>query len=141
MDMSLRIIGRVESSVKSRAEAPKMEDEGAPQAVVRIDPAYREAMLGMEPGKEAVLLTWLHQSDRSYLQVHPRGDKTREKRGVFATRSPDRPNPIGLHRVLLVAVDDGPEPSITVDQLEALDGTPVIDIKAIGRTYRSNEER
>lgn len=141
MDMELRIIGHVESSLSSKDTAPKMEDEDAPQAVVRIDRAYRPAMQSLAAGDDVILLTWLHKADRSYLQVHPRGDESREKRGVFATRSPDRPNPIGIHRVTLLDVDDGEEPSILVDRLEALDGTPVIDIKPVARTYQSHEER
>ncbi|MFW5734891.1 MAG: tRNA (N6-threonylcarbamoyladenosine(37)-N6)-methyltransferase TrmO [Oceanidesulfovibrio sp.] len=141
MDMTLRIIGHVESSITNSNEAPKMEDEGAPQATIHIDPAYRDAMESLEAGREAIILTWFHEADRSYLQVHPRGDESRKKRGVFSTRSPNRPNPIGMHRVRLVAVDTGEAPSIIVDRLEAFDGTPVIDIKPIARTYGTDEER
>ncbi|TVM17071.1 tRNA (N6-threonylcarbamoyladenosine(37)-N6)-methyltransferase TrmO [Oceanidesulfovibrio indonesiensis] len=140
MDKELCIIGYVESSLTSKDEAPKMEDENAPQAMVRIDPVYRAAMQNLAPGDDVILLTWLHEANRSYLQVHPRGDVHREKRGVFSTRSPDRPNPIGIHRVTLLAVDNGEEPSILVDGIEALNGTPVLDIKPVARTYRSDEE-
>lgn len=128
MDTKLAIIGTIHSDIKDLASAPKMEDEaGAVRARITIDPAYAEALDGLEPGAKLELFTWFHKSDRSVMKVHPRGIKERPLRGVFATRSPDRPNPIGLHRVTLVAVE---EPlTLVVEPLEAIDGTPVIDIK------------
>ena len=128
MDKELVIIGTIHSPIKTLAEAPKMEDEqGAVRARIVMDPAYADALDGLAPGARLELFTWFHQSDRTVLKVHPRGDQSRPVRGVFATRSPARPNPIGLHRVTLVAIE---EPlTLVVEPLEAIDGTPVIDIK------------
>jgi len=126
--MELKTIGIVRSSIKKPNGPAKMEDEpGAVQARIEIDPHYEEALLGLAPGMEIELYTWLHMGRRDVMQVHPRGDKSRPMRGIFATRSPWRPNPIGLHRV---TIENIPSPlSIIVDKLEAIDGTPVIDIK------------
>ncbi|MGE4422731.1 MAG: tRNA (N6-threonylcarbamoyladenosine(37)-N6)-methyltransferase TrmO [Pseudodesulfovibrio sp.] len=128
MDKELVIIGTVQSTIKDIDSAPKMETEaGAVRARIVMDPAYAEAMDGLEPGDRLELFTWFHKSDRTVLKVHPRGVKDRPLRGVFATRSPARPNPIGLHRVTLVAIE---EPlTLVVEPLEAINGTPVIDIK------------
>ncbi|WP_338666711.1 tRNA (N6-threonylcarbamoyladenosine(37)-N6)-methyltransferase TrmO [Pseudodesulfovibrio methanolicus] len=128
MDKELVIIGTVQSEIKDIESAPKMETEaGAVRARIVMDPAYAEAMDGLEPGDRLELFTWFHKSDRTVLKVHPRGIKDRPLRGVFATRSPARPNPIGLHRVTLVAIE---EPlTLVVEPLEAIDGTPIIDIK------------
>lgn len=128
MDKELVFIGTVRSSIKEIGAAPKMEDEdGAVRARIEMNPAYAEGLDGLEPGAQLELFTWFHKSDRSVLKVHPRGIKERPKRGVFATRSPARPNPIGLHRVTLVAIE---EPlTLVVEPLEAIDGTPIIDIK------------
>ncbi len=122
----LLVVGQVRSSLADRRNCPKMEHEGGVEAVIAIDPAYAPAMEGLKVGQELVLLTWLHQAGREYLQVHPRGDKANPKRGVFSTRSPDRPNPIGMHKVTIKALN-GLE--LTVFPLEAIDGTPIIDIK------------
>lgn len=121
-------IGQVESTLTDLAAAPRQPDEGAPDAVVVIDPSYRDALVGLAPGDDLVLLTWLDRGDRAVHQTRPRGDPDREPLGVFATRSPDRPNPIGLHTVRLVAVDDL---RLRVQHLEAIDGTPVLDIKPV----------
>jgi L-fuculose-phosphate aldolase len=128
MDKELVIIGTVHSEIKDIDSAPKMETEaGAVRARIVMNPAYAEAMDGLEPGDRLELFTWFHKSDRTVLKVHPRGVKDRPLRGVFATRSPARPNPIGLHRVTLVAIE---EPlTLVVEPLEAIDGTPIIDIK------------
>lgn len=128
MDRELVVIGTVRSSIKELDSAPKMEDEaGAVRARIEMNPAYAEGLDGLEPGARLELFTWFHKSDRSVLKVHPRGIKERPMRGVFATRSPARPNPIGLHRVTLVAIE---EPlTLVVEPLEAIDGTPIIDIK------------
>ena len=128
MDKELVIIGTIQSDIKDLASAPKMEDEsGAVRARVVMDPAYAEALDGLKPGARLELFTWFHKSNRKVLKVHPRGIKSNPLRGVFSTRSPARPNPIGLHRVTLVAIE---EPlTLVVEPLEAIDGTPVIDIK------------
>ena len=124
----LRPIGRVESPLTDRAAAPKQGDEGAPRARVVFLPEFREAASGLREGDEVLVLTWLHLSRRDVLSVHPRGDAKRPLTGVFATRSPDRPNPIGLHAVAIEAVE---EDAITVRDLEAIDGTPVLDVKPV----------
>jgi tRNA-Thr(GGU) m(6)t(6)A37 methyltransferase TsaA len=103
-------------------------DEGAPEAWLEIDPSVVPGMAGIQPGDELILLTWLHLAQRDVLQVHPRGDLNRPLTGVFATRSPDRPNPIGLHRVSVIEVA---EQKLRVAPLEAIDGTPVVDIKPV----------
>ena len=124
----LRPIGRVESPLTDRAAAPKQGDEGAPRARVVFLPEFREAASGLREGEEVLVLTWLHLGRRDVLSVHPRGDAKRPLTGVFATRSPDRPNPIGLHAVAIEAVE---EDAITVRDLEAIDGTPVLDVKPV----------
>ncbi|HET9481823.1 MAG TPA: tRNA (N6-threonylcarbamoyladenosine(37)-N6)-methyltransferase TrmO [Candidatus Polarisedimenticolia bacterium] len=126
---TLRPIGRVRSSLTRRADAPKQGFEGAPEARVEIEPAFLVGLDGLQAGRQIVVLTWLHESQRDVLAVHPRDDLTRPLTGVFATRSPDRPNPIGLHRVTLLRVEA--EGTLIVDGLEAIDGTPVIDIKPV----------
>jgi len=128
MDKELVIIGTIQSEIKDLASAPKMEDEaGAVRARIVMDPAYAEAMDGLKPGAKLELFTWFHKSDRTVLKVHPRGNKNTPVRGVFSTRSPARPNPIGLHRVTLVAIED--PLTLVVEPLEAINGTPIIDIK------------
>jgi len=128
MDKELVIIGTIRSSITDIHSAPKMEDEaGAVRARIEIDPAYLVGLEAMEIGSQLEIFTWFHKADRDVLKVHPRGDKSRPPRGVFSTRSPFRPNPIGLHRVTLVEID-GPT-TLIVEPLEAIDGTPVIDIK------------
>jgi tRNA-Thr(GGU) m(6)t(6)A37 methyltransferase TsaA len=121
-------IGRVESPLTDRAAAPKQGDEGAPRARVVFLPEFREAASGLREGDEVLVLTWLHLGRRDVLSVHPRGDAKRPLTGVFATRSPDRPNPIGLHAVAIEAVE---EDALTVRDLEAIDGTPVLDVKPV----------
>lgn len=123
----LRPIGLVRSILLRRAEAPKQGHEGAPDATLEIEPAFRRGLDGIEAGQDILVLTWLHEAQRDTLAVHPRDDPAHPLTGVFATRSPDRPNPIGLHRVRVLAVNgDG---TLRVQGLEAIDGTPVIDIK------------
>jgi len=124
----LRPIGRVQSPLTDRAAAPKQGDEGAPRARVVFLPEFREAASGLREGDEVLVLTWLHLGRRDVLSVHPRGDAKRPLTGVFATRSPDRPNPIGLHAVAIEAVE---EDAITVRDLEAIDGTAVLDVKPV----------
>ena len=131
----LRPVGWVESSLTDRADAPKQADEGAPPARIVFRPEFRDAANDLRRGDEALVLTWLHQGRRDVLSVHPRGDVNRPLTGVFSTRSPDRPNPIGLHAVWIEAVTGN---GITVHHLEAIDGTPVLDIKPVlgGRLQR-----
>jgi tRNA-Thr(GGU) m(6)t(6)A37 methyltransferase TsaA len=127
-ELTLRPIGRVESSLTDTAGAPKQADEGAPPATVRLDPAFAGGVAGLAPGDRIIVLTWLDQADREALTVHPRRDQARPVTGVFATRSPSRPNPIGLHEVTVMGVDGD---RIDVDALEAVDGTPVLDVKPV----------
>lgn len=127
---TLTILGYVRSALTSREEAPKSGQEGAPEAWIELDPAYAPALLGLEVGQKVLLITWLHQGDRTVLQCHPRCDAGRPKRGVFDTRSPDRPNPLGLHEVEIREIA---EPArLRVYPLEAIDGTPVVDVKKMG---------
>ena len=128
MDMELSPIGTVESPLTDRATAPKQGDEGAPEAELVLRPEVAEGLDGIQPGDEVIVLTWLDRAHRDVLRVHPRGDLTRAEQGVFNTRSPDRPNPIGLHVVEVVAID---ATRVRVRNLEALDGTPVLDLKPV----------
>lgn len=121
-------IGRVESPLTDAASAPRQADEGAPEAWLVFEPAVAEGLRGIRPGDEVLLLTWLDRARRDVLTVHPRGDSTRPLAGVFSTRSPHRPNPIGLHRVEITRVDGV---RMRVRHLEALDGTPIIDVKSV----------
>jgi tRNA-Thr(GGU) m(6)t(6)A37 methyltransferase TsaA len=122
----LQPIGVVRSTLRAVADAPN-QAEGAPEALLEIDPALADALHLIEPGDELVVLTWLHLADRSVLQTHPMGDERIPLTGVFRTRSPDRPNPIGVHRVTVTAFD-GPT-TLRVEALEAIDGTPIVDLK------------
>ena len=122
----VRPIGWVESPLVEPADAPKQGDEGAPDAWIVVDATLQPAIRGLEPGSDVIVLTWLDRADRSTLLVHPRDNPANPLRGVFATRSADRPNPIGLHRVEILAIDNT---RIHVRNLEAVDGTPVVDIK------------
>jgi tRNA-Thr(GGU) m(6)t(6)A37 methyltransferase TsaA len=124
----LRPVGRVESSLVDAADAPLQGDEGAPDAWLVFDEDVAEALRDLGPGDEVLVLTWLDRASRDVLVVHPRGDLSRPVTGVFGTRSPDRPNPIGLHRVTVLAVD---ATRVQVSDLEALDGTPVLDVKPV----------
>ncbi|RMI35550.1 tRNA (N6-threonylcarbamoyladenosine(37)-N6)-methyltransferase TrmO [Nocardia stercoris] len=124
----MRPIGRVRSVLAARADAPRQADEGAPPAELLLDPEYAAAAADLRPGMRIVILTWFDRADRTTQAVHPRGDRERPPTGVFATRSPDRPNPIGLHEVTVTAVAGT---TITVDGLEALNGTPILDIKPV----------
>jgi len=110
---------------------PNQAFEGAPAAALEIDPAFADALHLVEPGDELVVLTWLHLADRSVLQTHPRDDETIPLTGVFRTRSSERPNPIGVHRVTVTALDGAT--TVRVDALEAIDGTPIIDLKVAMR--------
>lgn len=118
----------MESSLSRPAEAPLQGDEGAPDAWLVMDPAVSEGLRGLQPGTEMLVLTWLDRASRDVLTVHPRGDLGRPTTGVFNTRSPDRPNPIGLHRVTILAIEGN---RIHVRDLEAVDRTPVLDLKPV----------
>jgi tRNA-Thr(GGU) m(6)t(6)A37 methyltransferase TsaA len=118
----------VESPLTDRAAAPKQGDEGAPEATIVFEAGFRPALEGVAAGDELLVLTWLDRASRDVLRVHPRDDTTRPQLGVFATRSPDRPNPLGLHRVTVLAIDGT---RMRVSGLEALDGTPVVDVKPV----------
>jgi tRNA-Thr(GGU) m(6)t(6)A37 methyltransferase TsaA len=122
-------IGVVRSALRDRRDAPRQAFEGAPPASLEIDPKFTPALQRVTPGTRLIVVTWLHQADRSVLQTHPMDDERIPLTGVFATRSSDRPNPIGLHRVTVVGVN--PATSVHVDALEAIDGTPVLDLKII----------
>ena len=125
----LRPIGIVRSSLRSREGCPKQGWEGAPDAWLEIYSAFTEALEGIAVGSDILILTWLHEGRRDLLRVHPRGNPDKPLRGVFATRSPDRPNPIGLHRAEVLKFEESGR--IMVRPLEALDGTPIIDIKPV----------
>jgi len=126
--MELQAIGTVASPLKDLAAAPKQGDEGAPDAWLVFDAGFADGLDGIAAGDELVVLTWLDRAARDVLRVHPRGDLRRPAQGVFTTRSPDRPNPIGLHRVTVLEVDGL---RLRVRDLEALDGTPVVDVKPV----------
>jgi tRNA-Thr(GGU) m(6)t(6)A37 methyltransferase TsaA len=124
----LKVMGKVESPLTDLASAPKQGDEGAPEAWLVFEPNVLDALVGIQPGDEVIVLTWLHLADRDVLRVHPRGDPSRAQQGVFNTRSPHRPNPIGLHPVEIVSLDGA---RVRVRNLEAVDGTPIIDVKPV----------
>ena len=119
-------IGTVESPLTDLASAPKQGDEGAPDAWLTFAPAVLGDLEGLHPGDEVIVLTWLHHAQRDVLRVHPRGDTSRAQQGVLNTRSPDRPNPIGLYRVKILSIDGL---RLQVRSLEAVDGTPIVDLK------------
>jgi len=125
---TIRPIGHVESPLTSTADAPRQGDEGAPPAYLILDSDVHAGLDGMADGDEIIVLTWLHEADRGVLTVHPRGDLTRAEQGVFSTRAPSRPNPIGLHRVRVLSLDGI---RIQVSGLEAIDGTPIVDLKPV----------
>src|SRR5215211_8856252 len=134
-DFTVHPIGRVQSPLISTADAPRQGDEGAPDAYLVLHPEVQAGLDGVAVGDEIIILTWLHEADRSLLRVHPRGDLSRPEAGVFSTRAPSRPNPIGLHRVRVLDIAGV---RLHVSGLEAIDGTPVIDLKP---TLASIEER
>jgi tRNA-Thr(GGU) m(6)t(6)A37 methyltransferase TsaA len=121
-------VGRVESSLADPSDAPKQGFEGGPDAWIVFDAAVLDALGALEPGARVIVLTWLDRADRGVLRVHPRDDRSNPMRGVFTTRSADRPNPIGLHEVEVLAVEGN---RVKVSDLEALDGTPVLDLKPV----------
>jgi len=124
----LEPIGHVVSTLTDLASAPRQADEGAPEAWLVFEPEVVEGLSHLRPGDDVILITWLDRARRDVLRVHPRGDTSRPEEGVFSTRSPHRPNPIGLHRVQIAAVDGR---RVRVRQLEAVDGTPILDVKPV----------
>jgi len=126
--ISIVPIGVVRSKLKKRKDAPRFYTEGAPDAFLEILPAFRVGLHRMQVGDDIVVITWLHRGRRKVLKVHPRGDMSRPLTGVFLTRSPDRPNPLGLHRAKVLVIHPK---GLSVGPIEAIDGTPVVDIKPV----------
>jgi tRNA-Thr(GGU) m(6)t(6)A37 methyltransferase TsaA len=126
--MTFRVhpIGRVSSTLRDRKNAPRQPDEGAPPATLVFERSYIEALDGLKRGDEIIVVTWLHRGARDVMRVRPRRDPSRLEVGVFATRSPDRPNPIGIHQVVIESIDG---PYVRVRAMEAIDGTPILDVK------------
>ena len=127
-DLTVRPVGRVESPLVDPAAAPRQADEGAPTAWLVFDPAVADAVHDLTVGDRIVVLTWLDRARRDVLTTRPRNDVTQPELGVFSTRSPDRPNPVGLHTVRIVATEGT---RVGVDALEAVDGTPILDVKPV----------
>ena len=129
-EYSLQPVGFVRSSLRDRADAPRQGSEGAPDAWIELSPQIVPALEGIAVGEEVIVITWLHEARRDVLKVHPRGEMDRPLTGVFATRSPDRPNPVGLHCVKVLDLSAN---RLKVGPIEAIDGTPVVDIKPVLR--------
>jgi tRNA-Thr(GGU) m(6)t(6)A37 methyltransferase TsaA len=125
---TLRSVGTIQSSLRARSEAPRQGSEGAPDAWLEVHPWAAEALHGLAVGDEILVITWLHEARRDVLQVHPRSDPRNPLTGVFATRSPDRPNPLGLHPVTVRAIEGT---RLRIGPIEAIDGTPVVDLKPV----------
>ena len=124
----IKPIGFIRSDLKRREDAPRQGREGAPNALIEVLLSYVKALHRMQVGDEIIIISWLHRAQRNVMEVYPRGDASRPLTGVFSTRSPDRPNPMGLHRVKVLGMDRG---RLHVGPIEAIDGTPVIDIKPV----------
>ena len=127
-DYRLEPIGYIRSTIQTRKDAPCQGWEGAPDAWLELDPIFTPGLLGLAPGDEVIVVTWLHRANRTVLEVHPRRNPANPLTGVFFTRSPDRPNPLGLHRVTVREISDH---RLLIGPMEAIDGTPVVDIKAV----------
>ena len=127
-DLQLQQIGVIRSTLHALSEAPRQGSEGAPDAWLVVDPAYAHGLSGLAAGDHIVVVSWLHRADRQVLEVHPRNEPHNPLTGVFATRSPDRPNPLGLHRVTVREVSGT---RLRIGPIEAIDGTPVVDIKPV----------
>jgi tRNA-Thr(GGU) m(6)t(6)A37 methyltransferase TsaA len=124
----LRPVGVIRSTLKTRGKAPKQGSEGAPDAWLEVNPFAAPGLDGLAIGDDIIVVTWLHRAQRDVLKVHPRSDRRRPLTGVFATRSPDRPNPLGLHRVTVRTLAKN---RLRIGPIEAIDGTPVVDIKPV----------
>jgi tRNA-Thr(GGU) m(6)t(6)A37 methyltransferase TsaA len=127
-EITIKPIGFIRSEIKNTEDAPLFYTEGAPNAIVEMLPVYSDGLHRIKPGDEIIVITWLHLADRGVLKVHPRGDNSNPLTGVFLTRSPDRPNPLGLHRVQVLEINSN---RLSIGPIEAIDGTPVIDIKRV----------
>ena len=127
-EIVLRPIGVIRSPIVNRADAPKQGYEGAPDVWLEVDPSFVDALDGVSAGQDVIVITWLHRGQRDVLKTHPRSDPSRPLTGVFALRSPDRPNPIGLHRVTLREIEGN---RLRIGPLEAIEGTPVLDLKPV----------
>lgn len=127
-EYSLRPIGWIRSALRAPEDAPRQGSEGAPDAWLEVDAAFARALSGIAAGDELVVVTWLHRADRGVLETHPRNDSAVPLAGVFATRSPHRPNPLGLHRV---GVREVSGTRLRIGPIEAIDGTPVVDVKPV----------
>jgi tRNA-Thr(GGU) m(6)t(6)A37 methyltransferase TsaA len=124
----LHPIGHIRSTLRALGDAPRQGSEGAPDAWLEVTPAFARGLFGMAAGEEILVITWLHRADRNVLEVHPRSDPTIPLAGVFSTRSPDRPNPLGLHRVTVREISGA---RLRIGPIEAIDGTPVVDVKPV----------
>jgi tRNA-Thr(GGU) m(6)t(6)A37 methyltransferase TsaA len=124
----LRPVGVIRSIITVRRDAPKQGSEGAPDAWLEVHAWAADGLLGLEPGDQIIVITWLHQARRNTFRVHPRGDPNNPLMGVFATRSPDRPNPLGIHPVYVREIEGT---RLRVGPIEAIDGTPVVDVKPV----------
>ena len=133
--IELRPVGVIRSTVRELGDGPMQGSEGAPDAWLEIDPAYGTGLLRVAAGSELIVLTWLHRADREILEVHPRGDPANPLTGVFATRSPHRPNPVGLHRVTVREISGT---RLRIGPIEAIDGTPVVDVKTVLKDVRDS---
>lgn len=127
-DFQLYPIGHLQSTLRELTDAPRQGDEGAPAAWLHLDPAYSAALHGIQVGDQLLLITWLHRADRNTLQVHPRSDPANPLTGVFSTRSPHRPNPLGLHRITVHEITGT---RLRLGPIEAINGTPVVDLKPV----------
>jgi tRNA-Thr(GGU) m(6)t(6)A37 methyltransferase TsaA len=128
MNLQLRPVGEIRSELKERSRAPKQGSEGAPEVWLEVSATAVDGLRGLAIGDEIIVITWLHEADRNVLEVHPRSDPRNPLTGVFATRSPDRPNPLGLHPVIVRAIEGT---RLRIGPIEAIDGTPVVDIKPV----------
>jgi tRNA-Thr(GGU) m(6)t(6)A37 methyltransferase TsaA len=127
-EYTLQPLGHIRSTLKALKEAPRQGSEGAPDAWLEVDPAFASGLMGIALDDEVIVITWLHRANRDTLQLHPRSDPEIPLAGVFATRSPDRPNPLGLHRVTVREISGT---RLRVGPIEAIDGTPVVDLKPV----------
>jgi tRNA-Thr(GGU) m(6)t(6)A37 methyltransferase TsaA len=127
-EYSLRPVGHIRSTLRALEDAPRQGSEGAPDAWLEVDPGFARALSGISVGHDIIVVTWLHRADRAVLETHPRNDPQIPLAGVFATRSPDRPNPLGLHRVTVREISGI---RLRIGPIEAIDGTPVVDIKPV----------
>ncbi len=125
---SLHPIGHIRSTLRALRDAPRQGSEGAPDAWLEVDSDFARGLIGIAPGDEIIIITWLHRADREVLEVHPRGDPEIPLAGAFATRSPHRPNPLGLHRVSVREINGT---RLRIGPIEAIDGTPVVDVKPV----------